>query len=303
MARFDITDLVQNLPGVAYRCRWMGTWSMEFLSNGCCRVTGYEPDEIVGNSDLTWQQLLHPDDFSQIATEITLATAYRKSFQVVYRVLAKDGSERWLMEEGRVVSEPEEESVHLEGFISDVTVRKQTEMLLHDANQTISRLVREDPLTGLANRRAMEENMIRFMSFSRRWQHPLSIIMVDLDHFKTVNDRYGHLTGDEVLVCFSQLLKLSVRVEDIVARFGGEEFILLTPNTSIEDASQLAERIRIDTQEATMPIPTNITASLGVTQMRDEDTAESLIARADSALYEAKNSGRNRVWMAMGEQS
>ena len=94
MARFDITDLVQNLPGVAYRCRWMGTWSMEFLSNGCCRVTGYEPDEIVGDSDLTWQQLLHPDDFSQIATEITLATAYRKSFQVVYRVLAKDGSER-----------------------------------------------------------------------------------------------------------------------------------------------------------------------------------------------------------------
>ena len=127
--------------------------------------------------------------------------------------------------------------------------------------------------------------------------------MVDLDYFKTVNDRYGHLTGDEVLVCFAQLLKLVSRVEDIVARFGGEEFILLIPNASLEEATELAERLRIDTQEATLPIPTNITASFGVTLMLDGDTPESLIARADRALYEAKQSGRNAVRTISSEPS
>jgi PAS domain S-box-containing protein len=201
-ADFDITELVQNLPGVAYRCRWNGTWSMEFVSDGCRRVTGYEPEEMVGESALPWQSLLHPDDFSAIATEITLATVHRDSFQVVYRVFTKDGAERWFMEEGRVVSAPDEESICMEGFISDITVRKQTEMSLREANQTIGRLIREDPLTGLANRRALEEYMVRSLSFSRRWQHPLSIIMAGIDHFKAVNGRYGHLTGDRSWAVF-----------------------------------------------------------------------------------------------------
>ena len=292
---FDISELVQNLPGMAYRCRWTDAWTMEFVSNGCHRVTGYEPTEMVGTSALPWQRLLHPDDFPQIATEITLAAERRESFQVAYRMFRKEGAERWLMEEGRVVSEPDEASVRLEGFISDITARKQTEMSLREANETIGRLIREDPLTGLANRRALEENMVRAISFAQRWKHPLSIIMTDIDHFKTVNDRYGHLTGDQVLVSFSQLLKTSSRIEDIVARFGGEEFILVVPNTNLDQATQLAERLRIDTEEATIPIPTNITASFGVTRLLAEDTKESLIARADRALYAAKNAGRNRV--------
>ncbi len=292
---FDITELVQNLPGVAYRCRWTDAWTMEFVSNGCHRVTGYEPAEMLGTSALPWQQLLHPDDLPQIATEITLAAEQRESFQVAYRIFTKEGAERWLMEEGRVVSEPDEDWVRLEGFISDITSRKQTEMSLREANETIGRLIREDPLTGLANRRALEENMARAISFAHRWKHPLSMIMADIDYFKTVNDRYGHLTGDQVLVSFSQLLKTSSRVEDIVARFGGEEFILLIPNTGLDQATQLAERLRADTEEATMPIPTNITASFGVTRLLAQDTQESLIARADRALYGAKDAGRNRV--------
>ncbi len=137
--------------------------------------------------------------------------------------------------------------------------------------------------------------MVRAISFAQRWKHPLAMIMADIDYFKTVNDRYGHLTGDQVLVSFSRLLKISSRIEDIVARFGGEEFILLIPNTSLDQATKLAERLRADTEEATVPIPTNITASFGVTRLLAEDTQESLIARADRALYAAKEAGRNRV--------
>jgi diguanylate cyclase (GGDEF)-like protein/PAS domain S-box-containing protein len=284
---------MQNLPGIAYRYRWNGTWSMEFVSNGCLHVTGYAPGEVVGESSLLWQKLLHPEDFGPIATEITHATTYRKSFQVVYLIFTKDGAERWLMEEGRVVSAPDENEVRLEGFISDATIRKQTEISLIEANKTIGRLIREDPLTGLANRRSLEENMVRSMSLSRRWKNPLSIIIAAISYFRAVNDGHGHLTGDQVLVCFSQLLKSSSRVEDIVARFGGEDFILLVSNTDFDRATQLVERLRVDTEKATMPIPTSITASFGVTRMLDEDTPESLMALVDRALYEAKNSDRN----------
>ena len=292
---FDIASLVHNLPGMAYRCRWNGTWLMEFVSDGCRRVTGYEPLEILGQAGGGWHPLLHPDDLRVVAPHISRVGEGNPDFQVVYRIFTKDGAERWLMEDGLVVSMPGDEAVYLEGFISDITDRKQTEMSLREANRTIGRLMREDPLTGLANRRALEENLPRAVSFARRWKHPLSVVMADLDHFKTVNDRYGHLAGDQVLVSFSQLLKNACRVEDIVARFGGEEFVLLLPNTSLQQAAKLAERLRLDTTEATMPIPVPITSSFGVTCFEAYDTEDSLIARADRALYQAKANGRNCV--------
>ena len=268
---------------------------MEFVSDGCRRVTGYAPQEIVGRAGGGWHPLIHPEDVRSVASDIAKAAVGGPEFQVVYRIFTKNGAERWVMEDGLLVSIPGDESVYLEGFISDITARKQTEMSLRDANETIGRLMREDPLTGLANRRALEEILPRAVAFARRWQHPLSVVMADLDFFKGVNDRYGHLTGDQVLVSFSQLLKSSCRVEDIVARFGGEEFVLLLPNTSLQQAASLAERLRVNTTEATMPIPVSITCSFGVTCFQADDTEDTLIARADRALYQAKAAGRNRV--------
>lgn len=163
------------------------------------------------------------------------------------------------------------------------------------ANTIINKLIREDPLTGLANRRALEEHIVPAMSYARRSDQPLSVVMADLDRFKAVNDRHGHLTGDQVLVSFAQMLQVECRTEDLIARFGGEEFILLLPNTALAQATILAERLRAHIAQATLPVPEPVTASFGVTLFVPEDTTESLISRADRAMYSAKANGRDRV--------
>ena len=224
MTDFDITSFVHELPGMAYRCQWNGTWSMEFVSLGCQTLTGYSCEQLIGETARPWNALIHPDDVAWVSEAIRSAIHGERPFQLVYRVHTRTGIERWVQEDGRGISMPGDDPFYLEGFVSDITARKHAERSLTDANATINRLIREDPLTGLANRRALEERIIPAMSYARRWEQPLSIIMADLDRFKNVNDKHGHLTGDQVLVSFAQRLQISCRIEDLLVRFGGEEF-------------------------------------------------------------------------------
>ncbi len=167
---------------------------------------------------------------------------------------------------------------------------------LESATETISRLARTDELTGLHNRRSFVEIFALSLSAARRHGYPLSLVIIDLDHFKTVNDTFGHGVGDLVLKEFAGLLLEKVRDEDIVVRWGGEEFIILLSHTACEAAAALAERIRSSfEQNPNCAAPLTITASFGVAQLRDGDKEEELIRRADDALYRAKNMGRNRV--------
>jgi diguanylate cyclase (GGDEF)-like protein len=173
---------------------------------------------------------------------------------------------------------------------------------LEKANAVISRLMNTDPLTDLANRRYFQEILIRSLSFAARKNSPLSLVMADLDHFKSVNDRYGHDQGDQVLIAFSRLLKEHSRTEDLPARFGGEEFLVLLPGTNLQEADVFAERIRLRLMEIRFqPGPERITASFGVTSSTRGDTPESLIKRVDTALYQAKGAGRNRVVLLPAE--
>ena len=295
MTDFDITSFVHELPGMAYRCQWNGTWSMEFVSLGCQTLTGYSCEQLIGETARPWNALIHPDDVAWVSEAIRSAIHGERPFQLVYRVHTRTGIERWVQEDGRGISMPGDDPFYLEGFVSDITARKHAEESLTDANATINRLIREDPLTGLANRRALEERIIPAMSYARRWEQPLSIIMADLDRFKNVNDKHGHLTGDQVLVSFAQRLQISCRIEDLLVRFGGEEFILLLPNTELAQAATLAERLREQAEHATLPVPEPVTASFGVTLFVPEDTKDSFISRADQAMYLAKANGRNRV--------
>ena len=165
--RFDIQSLVNNLPGMAYRCRWSGAWGMEFVSNGSKALTGYAPDELI-NAEHAWVKLLHPDDLKRVYEEIRTALDQERPFQLVYRIYTRTGAEKWVLEDGRGVSRPGDDPFYLEGFVADITARKHAEESLAEANATINQLMREDPLTGLANRRALEDNLTRAMSFARR---------------------------------------------------------------------------------------------------------------------------------------
>ncbi len=169
-------------------------------------------------------------------------------------------------------------------------------MALEKANAEITRLSRIDAMTGISNRGYFMEAFNISFSYSRRHQIPLSVIIADLDLFKSINDKYGHNTGDKVLINFAKLLQEASREEDFPARFGGEEFTILLPQTELEEAAVLAERIRVDLENTKLlDINDTVTASFGVAQLKEGDTGDSLIQRADKALYQAKNQGRNKV--------
>lgn len=167
-----------------------------------------------------------------------------------------------------------------------------------DARQAAELLARIDPLTGLHNRRAFFELAGWAWDEARHNQQPLALIMLDIDHFKPINDQYGHGVGDAALVRLAQLLTYSCRDGDLLARWGGEEFIILLPHTNLEQAAVLAERIRASV--AASPLtqqtpPVQLTVSLGVAQLQQQDRLEELVRQADACLYAAKGQGRNRV--------
>ncbi len=160
-----------------------------------------------------------------------------------------------------------------------------------------------DPLTGLSNRRCFMERLGQETSRSQRYHSPLSLLVLDLDRFKWINDTLGHLTGDSVLKEVGELLLSCQRESDITARYGGEEFCLLAPNTSLEGAIVLGERVRRTIDQHTFTTregkPFRVTCSIGVAEVSccAYDATE-LIAQADDAMYQAKQSGRNRVCVA-----
>jgi diguanylate cyclase (GGDEF)-like protein len=159
-----------------------------------------------------------------------------------------------------------------------------------------------DPLTQTHNRASFEDSIKREMSLAVRNAKSLSLIFLDIDHFKTINDTYGHECGDATLVLGVKWIKENLRDSDIVFRYGGEEFVILLNGTDANGAELLAERIRASIESHTIAFgmeTLKITASLGVSTLRDNDTLESFVQRADKAMYTAKNRGRNQVVVAI----
>lgn len=160
----------------------------------------------------------------------------------------------------------------------------------------IRELMLTDALTGLANRRFLDERLTDEMARLKRYGNQLSLIMTDLDFFKQINDNYGHAKGDEILVEFSNILKNDLRPTDFVARFGGEEFLIILPETSLESAIVIAERIRNSIRKChNSKLEKEITASFGVTDIQPSDSPKDAFIRVDKALYQSKENGRNQV--------
>ena len=173
-------------------------------------------------------------------------------------------------------------------------------LLMHKerSDEESSRLATTDPLTGVFNRRTFIELAEQELARTRRAGAPLAFMMLDLDHFKRVNDTYGHLTGDEVLVSFTRLIKDCVRRGDLIVRYGGEEFCVLLPGTPLSAATALAERIRATTASSALTAkPFKVTVSIGLTAFTGDAVTAlgDLLGRADEALYRAKGEGRNCV--------
>ena len=172
---------------------------------------------------------------------------------------------------------------------------------LRDANSRLEALSNTDPLTGLANRRCLDRKLADEVARSRRHDVPLTAVALDIDHFKSVNDKYGHDMGDVVLRNVARAMAEGLRSNDLAARPGGEEFLLLLPHTELAGGLAMAERVRARLEKLAHVGPSatlNVTASFGVActhPSHEMPAGEELLARADQALYEAKRSGRNRV--------
>jgi diguanylate cyclase len=181
---------------------------------------------------------------------------------------------------------------------------------LEEQAQEIDRTRREartDVVSGVANRKGFDESLQWLLAHSHRSGDPFTLILADMDRFKWINDTHGHQTGDQVLERMGALLKSSLRNEDIVARYGGDEFGILLPRTDYETGAKIAARLRAEIYRSTFPVGTRgeqgvVSLSLGVTTVLEGDTVESIIHRADRALYKSKEMGRNRVSACTSEK-
>lgn len=187
-------------------------------------------------------------------------------------------------------------SVELKNALqAEAQARKEIETLY----QEVDRLSRVDPLTELSNRRSFDTDALRCFQLAIRHQNKLSCAMLDLDFFKQVNDTYGHSFGDKVLIAVARACNKQIRKTDLLARFGGEEFCILFPETDLNSAVFIAERIRLAISKLEFECEKkrfSVTVSIGISELLDRnDTMENMLKRSDDSLYKAKANGRNRV--------
>lgn len=188
----------------------------------------------------------------------------------------------------------EQEMEHLENLMGQLIFPLRNAVWYQRALQA----AKIDTLTGTNNRAAMDEMLEREVDLSHRHQSAMSLLILDLDHFKQINDNYGHTTGDDVLREFVECANQALRKTDMLFRFGGEEFVIILPGVNVTGAALAAERLRsilekhvFNSRRASIPV----TVSIGTASITMQDTAKTMIERADRALYSAKNTGRNRV--------
>lgn len=219
-----------------------------------------------------------------------------QSAQIERIASISDGFQTMLRERNSSLSERNKR--HLRQLQKIVRISDHYQKMLHDLNEMLKVSAMQDPLTELPNRRLMTDRLNVEVQMAPRRFAPFSVILLDIDHFKTINDSFGHAVGDQALSAVAHILTANLRDYDMAARWGGEEFLLLLPETKARDARDIAQRIRTAIEACAVPdapAALRLTASFGVTQHELASDCNSTVARADIALYQAKNGGRNRV--------
>ena len=254
------------------------------LNDAWTTYLGYDLDELRA---IPFIELVHPDDRERTEAEAAALFEGADTLSFENRYLAKDGSWHWLRWSSQVAAD---ESL-IYARAADVTEVKQIEAEREELLDKVQDMATHDSLTGLCNRRALEEMLPREMARARRSGAPLCVAIIDIDLFKVYNDTYGHLAGDEVLRECARVWDESLRGEDTLVRVGGEEFLVLLPDTPAAEAAEVVERLRART-------PLEQTCSAGLACWDASESIEDLLARADAALYEAKASGRDQLAQA-----
>ena len=273
----------------------LGMWDWDVVSD----VVVVNPRWVAmlgyGQADLPhcrsdWEMLVHPDDLPVLRQASADLLEDRLPFVAFdHRLRHRDGHWVWVFSRGKTIARsPQGRPVRVCGTHQDISVRKLVEEEWH-------RLASTDPLTGILNRRSLKEAMEAETRRTRRHGRPLTLIMFDLDWFKAINDTYGHDQGDAVLVAVTAQIRDRLRQDDSLARWGGEEFMILLPETPLAQAVALAETLRIGLQTSPCPGVEPVTASFGVTAYRPDETLDEWLERVDGLVYQVKRAGRDGV--------
>lgn len=260
-----------------------------FWSDIIYEIFGFVKEEITPSVSL-FSSCVHPDDIAAVRESEQKAVA-TGLHDVEHRIIRPDGEIRWVHELADF-THTDKNGKYLTGTVRDITETKLLELELRKLSGT-------DALTQIDNRRAFFSKAMPLLNRQLRNQMPVSVIMFDIDHFKRVNDQFGHGAGDQVLIKVSAAIRNRLRGMDLFARLGGEEFIVLTEDITLQQAEHVAEQLRQVISQLKIEIDNehdfSVTASFGVAELLPDESLDDLLTRADKAMYSAKQSGRNKV--------
>ncbi len=285
-SQLELQSIFDQLPDVFYRTNMQGIITM--ISPSCFDVLGYRQEIMLGTPMA--QYYVTPEDRQKVVQAIIDGGG--KAIRVDAGLRHVNGSVVWISTNAIVRLDADGKPQSIEGVARDITERKRME-------DQLTALTRIDGLTGAFSRRYFLDRSEEVLEMMKRYQRPASMMMMDLDHFKKINDNYGHHVGDLALVAFTDACRREIRDSDVLGRLGGEEFGLMLPETPLRNAQVLAERIRTATAAILIPfgdINIRFTVSIGLVEIRPEDVSmDSIMHRADMAMYRAKERGRDQV--------
>jgi len=311
-----------------------GVWDWNALNGhvernpGWYRMLEYDVNSLDKNV-LTWENVIHPDDYDRVMAHFeAYINGETDAYKVQYRCKKGDDTYLWIEDSGKIVERTAGGAVaRMIGAHTDIhevkTIQekllKQNELLLTDnaslesqvekrtneleeLNKKLEENIEQaehnasyDVLTGTYNRRMFEKIFTKEMNRAKRYILQMSVVLLDIDDFKSFNDTYGHKTGDKVLCHIADILKKNIRDSDTVARWGGEEFILIFPNIPVDTAAEKADMIRKNIANTPLDNDLKVTCSFGVTSYKEDDDEDAVFVRSDKALYKAKECGKNNV--------
>ncbi|MGF6593307.1 sensor domain-containing diguanylate cyclase [Pseudomonas sp. 2835] len=300
---------------------WNANTGYVYRNPGWYRMLGY-PSHSLDNTVLTWESVIHPEDYPRVMSHFEDYISDRSGqYRIEYRCRCQDGSFLWVEDSGHIIERNQDGSVarmlgahrniddgkrlveklQLENLSLEAQIAERTRELSW-VNQQLQRqldenrdLAERDALTLVANRYRLEKVLQQECERARRFRQPLALIIMDIDDFKPINDQYGHAQGDQALIASVERIKVCLRAGDLLARWGGDEFVAVLPGTQREEALQLARQIR-QALELAPPVGERLlTMSYGVVEWLEGEGQAQLLCRADQALYRAKAAGKDEI--------
>ncbi|MFK0314518.1 diguanylate cyclase domain-containing protein [Pseudomonas sp. NPDC090233] len=300
---------------------WNANTGYVYRNPGWYAMLGYASHSMA-NSVLTWESVIHPEDYPRVMAHFEAYINQRNErYLIEYRCRCQDGCYLWIEDSGHIIARNEDGSVaRMLGAHRNIDAGKRLVIELEQKNQSLEAQVAErthelswvnqqlqrqldenrelaerDALTRIANRYRLEKSLQQECRRAQRFREPLAVIAMDVDDFKPINDRYGHAQGDAALISVVENLRSCLRDQDLLARWGGDEFVMVMPQTTLGEALEVAAQLRRAMVQVEPIGECRLTLSYGVVQWQEGEDQDDLLGRADKALYRAKDMGKNAI--------